>query len=195
MNDVEVREFASHLCNDRLYGEDEVAAAFIEKNFTLLLLALSRRDILFQLFSQVRLEIVRFRVVPVVLPLRHAFFFLVFSRPLCGSRKNMGGERERERERSFGHSLAERARERKATRHRKSFQKRLSRRLILLFFDDDEIQFSPMTKKTNGTHLLLRTPRTRRRTLSPPALSSSVCSPGVVVVSLGVGRFWSEEAS
>ena len=53
-------------------------------------------------------------------------------------------------------------------------------------------------KKTNfGTHLLLRTPRTRRRTLSPPALSSSVCSPGVVVVvvSLGVGRFWSEEAS
>ena len=102
---------------------------------------------------------------------------------------------ERERERSFGHSLAERARERKATRHRKSFQKRLSRRLILLFFDDDEIQFSPMTKKTNGTHLLLRTPRTRRRTLSPPALSSSVCSRGVVVVSLGVGRFWSEEAS
>ena len=195
MNDVEVRESASHLCNDRLYGEDEVAAAFIEKNFTLLLLALSRRDILFQLFSQVRLEIVRFRVVPVVLPLRHVFFFLVFSRPLCGSRKNMGGERERERERSFGHSLAERARERKATRHRKSFQKRLSRRLILLFFDDDEIQFSPMTKKTNGTHLLLRTPRTRRRTLSPPALSSSVCSRGVVVVSLGVGRFWSEEAS
>jgi hypothetical protein len=109
LNDVEVREFASHLCNDRLYGEDEVAAAFIEKNFTLLLLALSRRDILFQLFSQVRLEIVRFRVVPVVLPLRHVFFFLVFSRPLCGSRKNMGGERERGP--SVTRSPKERARE------------------------------------------------------------------------------------
>ena len=147
MNDVEVREFASHLCNDRLYGEDEVAAAFIQKNFTLLLLALSRRDILFQLFSQVRLEIVRFRVVPVVLPLRHVFFFLVFSRPLCGSRKNMGGERERGP--SVTRSPKERAREKQRDTE-KVFKNDSLVVSSFCFLMIDEIQFSPIQKKPTG---------------------------------------------
>ena len=101
-----------------------------------------------------------------------------------------------EREREVLRSLARRksARE-KSNATPKKFSKTTLSSSHPFVFCDDEIQFSPMTKKTNGTHLLLRTPRTRRRTLSPPALSSSVCSRGVVVVSLGVGRFWSEEAS
>ena len=54
--------------------------------------------VLLQFLSQMCLEIVRFfGVVPIVLPLRHVFFLLVFSRPLC-FRLRWSKERERERE-------------------------------------------------------------------------------------------------